>query len=374
MKIKVHKNLLHTATQRLIGVLLDKNLGQIGLRTHEGKLVIAAMDRILAVYNDINCEILNEGVVFVSGKLFTDVVKELPEGNVNITTENNFLLIEAGANNEYKMKLPIIEGASWKEPSFVFSKNCSPVNASKLAYMIDQVQHCVQHESARNYGTVGYLHRSEKGKLRLVGTDGFRLSFCEIEGEFSEGFLEEGICLSKRALNELAKMANEGFENVQLAISDDQTTIMASVENYKLFSRLSTVKYPKYQGVLPTANLHPIELTKNLIQAMTKRVMLAADKTNALQLSFADNSLTLSSKTLGSSESSESLNLKDFKGARTEFSVNGKFLNEVFSHTSADAVTIQFKNEEHPFVIIPRDEPKNCHSMHVLVPIRETVR
>ena len=40
----------------------------------------------------------------------------------------------------------------------------------------------------------------DNDKLRLVGTDGYRLSYSEIAVQFPDLFLQNGVCLSKRAL------------------------------------------------------------------------------------------------------------------------------------------------------------------------------
>ncbi len=104
---------------------------------------------------------------------------------------------------------------------------------------------------------------------------------------------------------------------------------------------------------------------------MTRRVLLAADKTNALRLSISEGALTMSSRTAGSSESHEALPAQGYKGGKTNLSINGRYLSDVFSHVATDELTLQFKGEEDPIIIVPREEPLDCRSMHVLVPIRE---
>jgi DNA polymerase III sliding clamp (beta) subunit (PCNA family) len=146
----------------------------------------------------------------------------------------------------------------------------------------------------------------------------------------------------------------------------------ASVENYQVFVRLSSVKFPNYEGVLPSANLHFVKLSRPMIQTAMKRVLLAADKSRALQLSFSNSSLTLSSKTLGSSEGTESISLDGYKGAQRDLFVNGKFLSDVFSATNSEKLMLQFKAAEDPIVVVPDEELAKCKSMHVLVPIRES--
>ena len=136
---------------------------------------------------------------------------------------------------------------------------------------------------------------------------------------------------------------------------------------------LSAVKYPNYVGVLPKVDHSGVVVSRSQIQSVTKRVLLAADKSRALQLCFANSSLTLNSKTMGSSEGRETISLDDYQGDKFDVAVNGKFLTDVFQTTSSDNLLLQFNpaSSEEPMVIVPRTEPVECCSKHVLVPIKQ---
>lgn len=371
MKLVIPKEQLSMSVQRTQGTISDRAMSQVGLKA-EGStntLKISATDRILAVYSILEGDVKEDGIVFVPGKLFSDVVRQLPDGDVSISTQGGFAVIESSSG--FVMKLPLIEDSTWKEAPEIVSENVADLSTSQLNYMIEQVQFCIEMESARNYGAVGYLHRPEEKKLRMVGTDGFRLSYCDIPVTLPSPFLKNGICLSKRGLVELHRMCGEGYETIRLTISPDETTLIAEVAHYRIYIRLSAVKYPNYRGVLPTAQLHPIQLSRQNLQSVTRRVLLAADKTNALRISFAENGLTMSSKTAGSSESQETIVAQGYKGQKTQLAINGKYLSDVFSHVASDELTMQFKGEEEPIIIVPKEEPFDCKSVHVLVPIRE---
>ncbi len=372
MKIILNKKQLKTAVNRVQGAISDRSLAQIGLKAESGQLKISAADHILAIYNVIDSNVEQEGCLFIPAKLFTSVVKELPDGDVELYQASNFLVIESLSESHFEMKLPIIDSATWREPPEFNSENKAVLPSGKICYMIEQVQFCVSQDSPRNYGTVGYLHKPDSGKVRLVGTDGFRLSYCDFTSELPATFLSKGISISKRGLAELLKMSTEGFEEVILSIDESETTLLAEVADYQIFIRLSAVKYPNYQGVLPTANLTPVDVSRPTFQTVAKRVLLASDQTNALQLSFADSSLTLIAKTVGSSEGKESIEIPDYKGDNKELTVNGRFLTDVFSTVQSEDLSLQFRNETDPVVVMPKDEPYSCHSLHVLVPIRES--
>lgn len=372
MRVKIDKGQLSAATSRVQGAISERNLAQIGFRAEGQQLHVAAADRILAIYSSMECEVLKEGIVFVPAKLFSDVVRELPDGIVELKTEESQLVLTAGEKREFTMKLPRVDDRSWQAAPQLESSFEAMLPTDKLAYVIEQVQFCVVPDSPRNYGSVGFLHRPKEGSLRLVGTDGYRLSYAEVELDMPPDFLQNGVCLSKRALQELHRMCNEGFSEVSLSVSADQSTMEARVPGYQLFVRLSAVRYPNYYGVLPKQNLNAVKVHRPYLQNVAKRVLLASDKTRALQLCFSDYSLTLRSRTLGSSEGQESISLADYCQGERELAINGKFLTDVFSTMSSEEVTINFGSDEDPVVLVPHSEPTSCHSMHVLVPIKES--
>ena len=372
MKALLSKNDLVAAVVRSQGAVSEKVLAHVGLKGENSQLRLVVADRVLSIFNRIQCDVTIEGECFVPARIFSDVVRELPEGVVVIEKIDPFLWVIAGKNNEFKMKIPLVENRSWIDPPMIQTENSGIFSAQKLAYMIDQVQFCVSTESPRPFALVALLHKPEKNKIRLVGSDGYRLSYAEMNGDFPANFLTTGVTLSKRALTELLKMCNEGFEQVNIRISDDMTTFMASVPNYEIFIRPSSVQYPNYQGVLPKGTLAAVNIPRNYIQSVAKRVLLAADRSRALHLSFADNALTLKARTVGSSEGTEKISLEEYNGPLLEFALNGKYLYDVFSAITSSTIQLNFKSGEEPFVIFPKEEPECCQSMHILVPIKES--
>jgi DNA polymerase-3 subunit beta len=372
MKMTTDKKLLSLATNRTQGALSERSTGQIGIKAQTDHFELAATDRNLAIYSRIDCLTQEPGFAFVPAKLFSDVVRELPPGPVEISTDASWLTVRAGEKNSYTMKLPLVDELVWRDAPNTNTAITARLPAERIRYMIEQVQFCIAHESPRNYGAVAYLHKVDSETLRLVGTDGFRLSYCDVTADSMENFLPAGICLTKRAITELQRMSSEGFEFIELSLSADGTTLIAEVPDYKLFIRLSSVKYPNYTGVLPKQQASQVVVSRSQVQSMAKRVLLAADKTKALQLNITQSSLTLSSKSSTGSEGREDFPLSGYTGKDYRLAINGKFLSDVFSTTTSDMLHLQFENEDDPIVIVPSIEPSSCRSKHVLVPIKES--
>lgn len=372
MKVQLSKSSLQSAVNRVQGATAERNLSQFGLRAAENLLTVSGADRVIAIYSETTCETWTPGHVYLPAKLFSDLVRELPDGQVRLETKGAFLELIAGSSDEFCMKLPIAETLPWRDPPKIAYKHLTEVSSIKLAYLISQVHFCLSEDSPRVYGTVAYLHAVDANKIRLLGTDGFRLSYSDMLGDFPPRFLNQGICISKKALGELSRMCGEGHPTLTIGVSEDGTTMMAKLDGYQLFARLSSVDYPDYKSVLTTPKYSAQKVSKTHLNAVVRRVLLASDRTRSLQLSFSGSSLTLSSRTVGASEGKESISLEGYKGPQCAITVNGKFVTDIIGAAVGENLSINFKDPEEPVVIIPQDEMDGCSSQHVLMPIKET--
>ena len=375
MKIQIHKDSLLALVKKVQGALSEKSLAHISLMGKENKLHLSAADRIVAIYVSSSCQIKKEGESFVAAKLFSDVVRELPQEEISLESKAGSLIVSSLGGSNFSMKLPQIEGLKWPEPPEI-EKESTKVSfpAEKLAYALEQAGFCIAQESPRNYASVGFFHRHSPNELRLVGTDGFRLSYCSIQLEnLPEGFLSKGVSLSKRALNELLKLCyeSEGGE-ISFSLSTQGRRALAEIEGYKIYTLLSAVKYPNYRTVLPKKLTSQVSVPRPVLQAVIRRLLLAADKTRALLLSFSNGHLQLSSKTLGSTEGHENIQISGYTGASCELALNGKFLTDIFSTAASDSLTISFASEDQAVSFAAEKEPEGCVSEHILVPIRES--
>jgi DNA polymerase III subunit beta len=370
-KVQINRNLLNLATSRAQGAMADRSQAQIGLCAENDRLHVTSADQSIAIYTDMEAVVEGSGFVFLPAKLFSDIVRELPEGKVRLEVEQSLMVFRAGPKNEFLMKTPIIPNTQWRAQPTLSYENSTVLPVAKLSYMIDQIDSCVAVDCPRNFGQVAYLHKvgTAKDTLRMVGTDSFRLSYCDIRMSMPDKFLKNPIALSKRSLGELSRFASEGFEHIKLSVSDDDSTLIAEVPNYMIFLRLSTIKYPNYQSVIPDMKNPGILVNRDHVQGVARRILLASDKGRVLQLSFSDSSLTLSSKNTAHSEGREKVHVDGYHGPKCDLIVSGKYLTDIFGATVSEKLAVQFKDNEDPMVLMPYGEPADCRTKHVLIPI-----
>ncbi len=379
-KISIEKQSLSQCVSKLSGILSDKSLVSIGLSAADGKLTVTSSDHVIAIYASSECQVHTAGTIFVTAKLFAETVKELPNSLVTLELTDSFMLVSAmtDLNEKYQMKVPLVEHSVWRNPPEPDLFDLKTLPSDKMSYMIEQVQFCIMPDSPRVYGSVGYLHSPEKGVLRMVGTDGFRLSHCDVTlpeaQQKNAEIFEKGVNFSKRAIQEILRVCHQGYKDVSIGIDQEGKTALLQVENLQVFIRLVEIKYPSYAGVIPKTLSNEVEVGRPHIATAVKRVLIAADKSRALRFEFDHENLVLQSRTSGSSESTEALKLPGFKTKKSSITVNGKFLSDILSTSNVDKLKISFQEDklEDPLVFFPMNEPEGCFSKHLLVPIKES--
>ena len=79
---------------KLHGSFGEKGLAFLGLKVQAGILYANSKNRYMNTYTKGKCESLREGTCFIPAKFFGDIVKELPEGLINLKTTSKTLTIK----------------------------------------------------------------------------------------------------------------------------------------------------------------------------------------------------------------------------------------------------------------------------------------
>ena len=90
-------------------------------------------------------------------------------------------------------------------PSLVQEKG-QKIKVKDMLEVIDKTLYCVSLDESRYHLTGVFLDQVERGKYRFVATDGHRMSFIDIQGEYNKEFPKEGIIIPKKGLQEVKKM------------------------------------------------------------------------------------------------------------------------------------------------------------------------
>ncbi|MBF0493279.1 MAG: DNA polymerase III subunit beta [Deltaproteobacteria bacterium] len=330
----------------------------------KNKLSILATDLEVAVHVTVNVETQEEGKICIQAKNLFDIVRELPDQEIIIQRkEQNRIQVIAG-----KSQFKII-GLSVEEfpqlPQFDENKS-SLIEARGLREMIDKTFFSISSDESR-YNLHGvFLEKAEANNIRLVATDGHRLSY--VERELGQGFgIEKGVIIPKKAVSELRKLTLYGDVEEGVKISIDGRNLFAQKGAITLIARLIDGEFPEYQKVIPKRQDKHIILSRNEMIGALKRVsLLVGDRTRGVKFSFSSGSLELSSSNLDLGEAKEEISI-GYKGENLQVGFNSRYFLDVLGVIEEENFILEINGHVGPCVIRSTKDPT---FFSVIMPMR----
>lgn len=323
----------------------------------------------------ITCKVEGEGKATLNGKTLWEFVSQLPEGNVVFETLGEEALV---STEGYKARLATISPEEFPAIPKIGRGISIKINGGKLVEAISKVAFCAAADEARPILT-GVLCSIEKNKLKLVATDGYRLSYDEVDVEAPKDAVLK-IIVPARALMEVGKIIVEkgGMDRkdeVTLLVADSLNQVDFKVGNVDFTSRLIEGEYPGWQKVIPAAFSSKAKVSK---EEFTKIVRVAsifardAGSIIRLKLEPGEKSSNLGKLTvlavanqLGSTDAKADVELT---GPGGEIAFNFRYLLEVLSVIDGDEVYFEMLESLNPGKITSLDSEDKF--FHVIMPVR----
>ena len=370
MKLKIKKDEILKGLQRIQGVVDKKNTMPIlsnMLLVADGKgIEIIATDLEIGLRGRYAAEVEKPGAVTVSAKKMFEIVRELPEEDVEIRVEEgNWVKIVSGHSQFKLVGLPKEEYPSMPD---VAEEGMITMDGVTLRDMIKKTLYAAGENDARYVLNGLYVHLSPaKGGLniRMVGTDGHRLSMIDriVEAKHKE----ESVIVPKKAMIELRRLLEEDSSQEGFQIGFSKNHALFKRDGLVMVSKLIDGNYPNYQQVLPTQNTKKVAVSKNIFTHAVKRVsILSKEKTNAVKLQLEKNKLLLSTNNPEVGEANEELSI-DYTGESISIGFNSRYLMDVLMAMDRDTITLELNDSLSPCLV--KEEGNDAYKC-VVMPMR----
>lgn len=348
MKFQTEKEPLLKAIQTLQNVISVKAtlpiLSNFLIETQKGKIHMAATDLDVGISLNLPVEIIEEGSITVPAKRFSDIIRDLPEGQVSITVrKNNSIFIEAERCFFKLMGLPKEEFP--KLPK-LHEKESITLNQQLLKNMLNLTFFAASRDETR-YILNGVLFVAKGKSVRLVATDGRRLALIEKELELPAEFKKE-VIIPIKAVHELTRsLGDEGL--VKIAFSENQ--ISFQFENTTIVSRLIEGQFPNYEQVIPKGSKGKIVIDREKFLWAAKRVsILTSPDSQSIKLDLFKDKLIFSKNSPDMGEAREEINI-EHKGEEFSVGFNPQYLIDVLKNLKDQDVSLELSGPESPGVI-----------------------
>lgn len=323
------------------------------------KITATDLETTLTTWTDAKIE--EESNIAVPARKLFEIIRELSEGPVQIEEiKNNWIELTTSSGN---YKIAGLPGEDFPIVPEAVTENLFTIDSSLLDDLISKTIYCVSSEDLRRNLSGIYFEKNSQNNLRLVATDGHRLSL--VENVLSSDIrLSNNVLVPRKAVSELRKILKLG-ESVQ--IGSEKNFFITAGEEMVLFSRLIDADFPDYKQVIPESSEFQLRFDKNVFLSALKRVCIfSSEKTKSVKITFDKNLITLTSVSPEVGEAKESFEI-EYDGEVKEIGYNGNYLIDALEAIDEEDITFSFSDELSPTLLQPENKE---NYLCVVMPMR----
>lgn len=347
MKIKILKQNFIKNIQHVQNIISSKSalpiLANILIEAEKDKVILTSTDLDIGMSSILETAVEEEGAITVPAKRFNDIIKELPDEDISISTmKNNAIIIKCskcffkiiGLPKEEFPKLPEFGD----EPSVILKQGV-------LKNMLSMVYFSISHDETR-YVLNGALFLFKGKKLTIVTTDGKRLSL--VRQDIEKDGLNKAIIVPAKTIYELNRVLEDGGD-VKIIFSENQ--VKFELKNITIISRLIEGDFPNYEQVIPKELQDKIMVQRGLFLDSVKRAgLLTTQDSQSIKLEILKNKIIVSKSSPNIGEVREEIDTV-YKGPEITVGFNPNYLMDALKVIPKDEVNLEVFGPDKPAVM-----------------------
>jgi len=370
MKIICEKEKLLKAINSVVKGVSSKTtmpiLEGILIQTNKNELKLTTYDLELGIEYLMECTIEKEGNTVVNAIMFSEIIRKLPNAEINIEiNESNLLVIECEGSLYKLSTMNPNEFPGLPKINIEKSINTEQII---LKNMIRKTIFAVSIEENRPIFT-GCLFEVIESKLNVVAIDGFRMGW--VKTNLSEKTNDFKAVIPGKTLNEVNKILVDSYDKIKIGVEKNQAVF--EMENCKIVTRLLDGEFLNYSSVIPPNWETRIRINKNILQNCFERISLISssviekEKKYPVKIKIEVGKATISCANQ-TGDAKEEIYLET-EGKELEIGVNPKYFLEALKTIEDEEIQITFGTSISPCIIKPVDEEGKDYT-YMILPIR----
>ena len=347
MKIKILKQAFLKNIQHVQNIISSKSslpiLSNILIEAEKKRVILTSTDLDIGISSVLETDVEEEGAITIPAKRFNDIIKELPDEDISISTmKNNSMVIKCskcffkiiGLPKEEFPKLPEFTD----EPSVV-------IKQSVLKSMINMTHFSMSHDDTR-YVLNGSLFLFKGKKLTIVTTDGKRLSL--VKKDIEKDGLNKAIIVPAKTIYELNRiLGDEG--DIKIVFSENQ--VKFDLKNITIISRLIEGDFPNYEQVVPKEPQEKIMIQRSqLLDGIKRAALLTTQDSQSVKFEILKNKIVVSKSSPNIGEVREEMDTV-YKGPEITVGFNPNYIMDVLKVIPQDEIALEVFGPDKPAVI-----------------------
>ena len=311
---------------------------------------LTANDMELGIQTEIDGQIVDRGMIAIDARIFSEIVRKLPDSEVVIETKENLQTVItcekakfdiAGKPGDEFSYLPVIE----KEDSIRISQ-------FTLKEIIRQTIFSIS-DSESNKLMTGELFEIKDNRLRVISLDGHRISTRRID--LKDDVADKKLVVPGKTLIEISKILSGEADSV-VEISYTNNHIVFEFDHTIVVSRLIEGEYFRIDQMLSNDYETKVRINKKELLSCIDRATLLVKEGDKkpIIINIGDELMELKIKSQIGSMNEEIMITKEGKDLLIGF--NPKFLIDALRVIDDEEVTLYLMNAKAPCFIRDDDE------------------
>ena len=327
----------------LKGIMLDLH--------EDGKLTLSASDLDISIKNTIETEAEEAGSVIVMAKLFGDIIRKLPNREVEFTCDEDYNVTIRCMNSEFK-----IVGMSTDEFPNVNrldeDTRALEFDIASVKKMIDRTAFAASSDEARGIIT-GMLVEAGEDQLSMVAIDGYRMAINRKEQVNPEPIK---FIVSAKIISEVSRILGEADSEEETGtLYLSRQKVIFSFGNIQAELKLMEGEFIRYKDILPKSSKITLTIDRGLLLESIERASLLskAGKNNLIRMKLQDTLVTITSNSEEGNVREEVAVVK--QGDDLEIGFNSQYMMDILKSIPEDEIVMLFNTPITPCLIRPTE-------------------
>lgn len=348
MKIKISKEKLLESIQIVQNIVSSKTtlpiLSNILLETKGKELKVNTTDLDIGISCGIPVDIIEEGSITIPAKRFSDIVKELPSGDISIHVKKNNQVDIDGEKCRFKL-LGLPREEFPKFPEFK-DREVIKIEQAVLKEMIRLTSFAVSHEETR-YILNGILMEINDSNIKMVATDGKRLAKAD-DKILTPTKKEISVIIPIKAIQEIFRNLHDEGE-VSFVVGNNQ--VLFDIDGILIATRIIEGDFPNYNQVIPSPMTTKIKIhTQQFLSAIRRANLLSTPDFQAIKFEVFSDKIVVSKITPDVGESREEVPIQ-YSGKELVVGFNPQFFIDVLKNINSNNIDLELLGSDKAAVI-----------------------
>lgn len=364
MKFICEKEILHNGlsivTKAISSRTTHKSLEGILIETFDDMIKLTCTDLTVGIETKIPAKIEQEGKSLVQGKIFSEFVRKLPDGDIEFSFDDNNVYIDYGYSST---NLQTLNYDDFPSIPVIEQENEILIKEHKLRSMIAATIFSAAVEDSRPVLT-GALLDINKKDIKIVCLDGYRLAMAKENLGDDYGVLS--VIIPATTLFEVQKLLN-GNSTIKMYI--DNSHIQFMIDDTRIISRLIEGEFIRYENIIPKEWETQIKVAVDDLSKSLDRISTISSEegNNTVKMSIIEDKMSMTTETtLGNIHEEIDININ---GKKIDIAFNIKYIIDVIKHLESDIEFLYFSFTQSSKPCVITSVEKN-EFLYLVLPIR----